>query len=80
MSAGPLSIKIHCHAEQLIGRVDNIDRKDRLKWVDPGAVRTYVESRQLIDIDRHAPLDIDTTALSPDEAALEILDHIDRLV
>ena len=80
MSAGPLSIKIHCHAEQLIGRVDNIDRKDRLKWVDPGAVRTYVESRQLIDIDRHAPLTIDTTALSPDEAALEILDHIDRLV
>jgi len=57
----------------------NADRTDRLKWVDPAAVRTYVESRKLIGIDEHSPLVVDTTLLPPDHAALQILDHIDRL-
>ena len=73
-------ITIRCGVDELVKRVDNIDRKDRSKWVDPAAVRTYGESRQLIRFDDHSPLDIDTTALTPDDAALQILDHIDRLV
>jgi hypothetical protein len=72
-------IKLHCRTNELVARVDNTDRKDRLKWVDPAAVRTYVESRKLIRIDRHSLLDIDTTSLPPEAAALQILDHIDRL-
>jgi hypothetical protein len=72
-------VKLHCRVDELVKRVDNIDRKDRLKWVDPAAVRTYVGSRNLISIDHHAPLDIDTTSLPPDDAACQILDHIDRL-
>ena len=47
-----------------------------MKWIDPEAVGSFMNDRQLLRLDRHDPLDLDVTALAPDDAAARILDHI----
>jgi hypothetical protein len=60
----------------LLGRVDNVDRRERLKTIDPVGVRALIESTRLVDVEPYAPLDLDVTELSPEDAASRILDHV----
>jgi len=69
-------IRITCETEELLRRVANADRRERLKWIDPDGVRSYVGATQLISLGEHAPIDIDVTYLSPVEGARQILRHV----
>ena len=56
------------------------ERRDRLKWVDPIALRDLVERTELVDVSRfeHA-LEIDVTALPARDAAQVIADHLEAI-
>jgi hypothetical protein len=72
-------IRIICETEELIQRVTNDDRKERLKWIDPDGVRTFVASARLISLDEHLAIDINVTSLSPTEAAQQVLQRVRSL-
>jgi hypothetical protein len=69
-------VRLHCDTEVLLGRVDNADRRERLKSIDPVGVRALIDSTRLIDVRPHTALDLDVTNLSPTDAAARILDHV----
>ena len=72
-------VRVHCEIEALLRRVDNDDRRQRMKSIDPVGVRALIDSTQLVDVAAHNPIELDTTYLGPDDAAARILDHIDAL-
>lgn len=72
-------VRVHCEIEALLRRVDNDDRRQRMKSIDPAGVRALIDSTRLLDVAGHDPIELDTTHLSPDDAAASILDHIDEL-
>jgi hypothetical protein len=60
-----------------VQRVPNPERAGLRKWIDPDGVRELVETRELIVPD--GALHLDTTTVSPPEAARQIVDHIEAL-
>ena len=73
-----LPVRLHCALDELLTRVPSDERRARLKWVDPEAVRRYATERELIDVSNHNPLELDVTHTSPENAAAAILDHLSR--
>ena len=69
-------IYIRCATDELLRRVPAVERRDRLKWIDVAAVRSFVGKHELLRIDDHEPLDIDVTTVAPDDVARRILDEI----
>ena len=53
-----------------------IDRQERQKWIDPDAIRAFVDSAELLRPDHPGSMDIDVTMRSPEHAADRILEHI----
>jgi hypothetical protein len=74
--ANYVPVVLTCEVDELLRRVTGADRRERFKWIDPGAVERFVTSRALLAVDSDAPLTLDVTKLSPDQAAHRILDHI----
>lgn len=72
-------IRLTCETDELIRRVPNADRQERLKWIDPDGVRAFVSATQLLPLHPYSPLEIDVTTLSPMAAAQRILDHVRSL-
>lgn len=69
-------VRLHCDIEVLLGRVDNDDRRERLKSIDPVGVRSLIESTRLIDVAPYTALDLDVTNLAAVDAAARILGHV----
>jgi hypothetical protein len=68
-----------CARDEILRRVPNADRRERLKWIDPGAVGAFIDEHELIELDGHPLLQVDVTARPPDGTARHILAHIDSL-
>jgi hypothetical protein len=64
---------------RLYRRVTNLDRKERLKLVDPGLVRKPATVKQVLRPDDSDVLRLDVTRWSPERTAQAILDEINRL-
>jgi len=71
-----LPVLLHCDADVLANRVDNVDRRDRQKWVDPVGLREFVGSHALVDVSDLDPVAIDTAVTSPAAAAAIILERL----
>jgi hypothetical protein len=69
-----LPVRLTCDVDTLLTRVPDADRRARHKWIDPGAVRAFIDDTELVDLSRHRPLDVDTTNGPPEAAAQRILD------
>jgi hypothetical protein len=70
-------VALTCDLDVLVQRVPNPERAGLRKWIDPDGVRALVETRELIVPD--GSLHLDTTTVSPTEAARQIVDHIEAL-
>ena len=68
-------IRLTCQTDELVRRVPRPDRRTRRKWIDPGGVRDFVETTDLLVIDHPLVMDLDVTAIPPTMAATRILDH-----
>jgi hypothetical protein len=70
-------VALTCDLDVLVQRVPNPERAGLRKWIDPDGVRALVETRELIV--PAGALHLDTTAVSPTEAAKQIVDHVEAL-
>lgn len=74
-----IPVRLHCSTDELARRIVTSERAERLKWIDPEGLRSYVATHQLVEVDHHPhALELNVTTLSPDEAAATILRHIAR--
>lgn len=73
-------VMLRCDVDELARRIVGEERRRRLKWVDPDALRSMVASTQLVDISGlpHA-LELDVTSLSPEESAAAIWAHAESV-
>ena len=75
-----IPVRLHCSTDELARRIVNPERAERLKWIDPEGLRSYVTTHQLVTIDQHPhALELDVTNLKPNDAAQTILGHIARV-
>lgn len=72
-------VVLRCDTEELERRIVSEERKERMKWIDPVALRGLVETTRLVDVGafEHA-LDLNVTAMAPRDAAVAIADHLQR--
>jgi hypothetical protein len=68
-----LPVRLSCDLEVLLTRVPDPDRRARHKWIDPDAVRAFIEATDLVDLSEHQPIDVDTTTDPPEQSAQRIL-------
>jgi hypothetical protein len=73
-SATYLPVRLTCNVEALLTRVPDEDRRARHKWIDPDAVRAFIDETELVDLTSHRPLDIDTSTTPPEQSAQRILE------
>lgn len=74
-----IPVRLHCTTDELAKRIVTPERADRLKWIDPDGLRSYVATHKLVEVEHHPhALELDVTTLTPKEAAETILDHIAR--
>jgi len=71
-----LPVLLRCDAATLAGRVTNIDRRQRQKWIDPTGLTDYVHSHSLVDVADLDSLSIDTAVTEPAVAAALILERL----
>ena len=72
-------VMLRCDVEELARRIVSEERRRRLKWVDPDALRSMVASAQLVDISAQPnALELDVTSLSPEDSARAIWAHVER--
>ena len=69
-------VRVACAPEEILRRVPNPDRRERMKWIDPGAVRTFIEGNELVHLDQATAVEVDATSCTPEDAAQRILDHL----
>ena len=72
--AAYLPFRLTCEVDALLARVPDPDRRARHKWIDPGAVRAFIDDTELVDLSPHHALDVDTTTSPPEASAQRILD------
>lgn len=72
-------VNLICNVDELTRRAKSYDRKERLKLVDPDAVRSYSMSRTLLTPTIASAFSIDVTKLSSTDAAQEILKYVNLL-
>jgi len=71
-------VRLTCDRAELLRRVVRPEREARAKWRDAAGVAAYADASTLIDVSPHAPLDLDVTALTPEQAARSIRYHVTR--
>ena len=69
-------VLLQCDPDEQRRRVLGPGRSERGKWVDPDAVARFVAAVDLVVPERPLRLNLDVTALAPDQAARIILDHV----
>lgn len=74
-----IPVNLICSVDELARRAKSYGRRERLKLVDPDAVRSYSMSRTLLAPTVASAFSIDVTKLSSTDAAQEILGHITLL-
>lgn len=68
---------LRCSTEELERRIVAPERWERMKWIDPTALRALVERAELADISRFEnALELDVTALPARQAAETIAGHV----
>jgi len=73
-------VMLRCEVDELARRIVSEERRRRLKWVDPDALRSLVASTQLVDISAQPrALELDVTSLSPEESARQIWAHVETV-
>ncbi len=72
-------VELRCAKEEILRRVNNDDRRSRMKWVDPDAVRSFMEAHRLLRLDRYKPIELDMTTLPPERAVAQVLQHVRSL-
>lgn len=72
-----LPVHLRCDTDELLRRVVRPDRRQRMKWIDADAVRTYVATTEILCPGGVEPFAIDITSMSPDDAAATIREHVD---
>ncbi len=70
-----LPVLLTCEVDEVIARVPSPERRERHKWIDPDAVRSFMERAALVDLSAHDPYELDTTTRPAEEAARLILDE-----
>jgi aminoglycoside 6'-N-acetyltransferase len=75
---GPyIPVRLHCDVDEMRQRIVNEDRRPRMKWVDPDAVLSFAEGRELVRLSGREPLDLDVTTVDPAAAAAWILERVE---
>jgi tRNA uridine 5-carbamoylmethylation protein Kti12 len=69
-------VRLVCAPDEILRRVPNPDRRERMKWIDVDAVRAFIGASELVHLDQQTALDVDVTTCPPEDAALRILDHL----
>jgi hypothetical protein len=69
-----LPVRLTCDIDTLLTRVPDDDRRARHKWIDPGAVATFIATTDMVDLRAHQPVDLDTTTAPPEPSAQRILE------
>ncbi len=68
-----LPVHLTCARAELLQRVPAPERRERHKWIDPGAVDHFITTTQILDLSDHQPFAVDTTEISPEQAAARVL-------
>ena len=63
---------LRCDPEEVIGRIPNADRVERLKLVDPERARVLMSSALIVPSWPEL-VDLDITGMSPAEAAARVI-------
>lgn len=71
-----LPVRLLCEEAELVRRVMSPGRRDRLKSIDPKAARHRSRTATVLDAKHPHSLAIDVTAISADEAARRIHEHV----
>lgn len=72
-------VRVDCSLDEILRRVPNPDRRERMKWIDAGAVRTFIGGNDLVRLDQPTALAVDATSCTPEDAAQRILAHLQTL-
>lgn len=71
-------VRLHCEIDEHLRRVVDPARAERGKWRNAQGVLRYVGSAPLIELDDPLLLDVDVTALTPPDTAMQIMEHVRR--
>ena len=67
-----VAVVLHCDPGEVLKRIPNADRAERMKLVDPERARQLMSSALTLPAWRELT-DLDITGLSPDEAAAQVI-------
>jgi hypothetical protein len=74
-----LLVRLECDLEELCRRIGAPERRNRMKWTDPEALRQHFAKHRILDPpDGVECLTLDTTATPPRAAVDEIIARLDR--
>ncbi len=68
-------VRLLCDTDELCRRVTSLERRERLKLVDPAVVRELARTKPPLMPDDQDVLTVDVTGTGPDETAQAILKH-----
>jgi tRNA uridine 5-carbamoylmethylation protein Kti12 len=72
-------VRVVCAPDEILRRVPNPDRQQRMKWIDARAVRAFMDEHELVNLDQQLALEVDVTTGSAEDAAQSIFAHIRSL-
>ncbi len=72
-------VMLTCNHEEMLKRVGNSDRIERMKLTHIGKLRIMLEEYEPFPLQHENMLEIDTSKLSPEKSAAKIIDHIGAL-
>ena len=72
-------VRLTCERDELLSRVQSVDRKERQKETSPEALAARLDSLELLKPDHSNLLALDVTRLSPEDAANLIIEHANAL-
>jgi tRNA uridine 5-carbamoylmethylation protein Kti12 len=72
-------VRVVCAPDEILRRVPNPDRQQRMKWIDAGAVRAFMDEHELVNLDQQLALEVDVTTGSAEDAAQRIFAHVRSL-
>jgi hypothetical protein len=70
---------LHCEGREHYKRVSAPGRAEHYKEVRPSSLKKLIDEHPLLSIVHPHRLALDTTGLSPQQAAGRVIDHIDRI-
>jgi hypothetical protein len=72
-------VRLLCEEGELARRVVSPERASRLKSMDPEAARRDTRNREVLKVNHANQMTLDTSAISPQESARLIVEHINSL-